>query len=42
LTEPRRLGRRYLRQNPKFAVLALAQLLRTSFHEHSRPAGTRR
>lgn len=31
LTEPRRLGRRYMRQNPKFAVLALAQLFRTWF-----------
>jgi N-acetylglucosaminyldiphosphoundecaprenol N-acetyl-beta-D-mannosaminyltransferase len=28
-TEPRRLWRRYLTQNPKFVVLALAQLLRT-------------
>ena len=28
-TEPRRLGRRYLTQNPKFVVLALAQLLKT-------------
>jgi N-acetylglucosaminyldiphosphoundecaprenol N-acetyl-beta-D-mannosaminyltransferase len=27
-TEPRRLGRRYLGQNPRFAVLALAQVLR--------------
>ena len=36
LTEPRRLGPRYLRQNPKFAVLALAQLLRMGFHEHRR------
>jgi N-acetylglucosaminyldiphosphoundecaprenol N-acetyl-beta-D-mannosaminyltransferase len=27
-TEPRRLWRRYLRQNPRFAVLALAQILR--------------
>ena len=26
-TEPRRLGRRYLTQNPKFVVLALAQLM---------------
>ena len=26
-TEPRRLGRRYLTQNPKFVFLALAQLL---------------
>jgi len=28
-TEPRRLWRRYLTQNPKFVVLALAQLLKT-------------
>jgi N-acetylglucosaminyldiphosphoundecaprenol N-acetyl-beta-D-mannosaminyltransferase len=28
-TEPRRLWRRYLKQNPRFAVLALAQLMRT-------------
>jgi N-acetylglucosaminyldiphosphoundecaprenol N-acetyl-beta-D-mannosaminyltransferase len=28
-TEPRRLWRRYLAQNPKFVVLALAQLLKT-------------
>jgi N-acetylglucosaminyldiphosphoundecaprenol N-acetyl-beta-D-mannosaminyltransferase len=28
-TEPRRLWRRYLRHNPRFAVLAFAQLLRT-------------
>lgn len=28
-TEPRRLWRRYLGQNPRFAILALAQLLRT-------------
>ena len=27
-TEPRRLWRRYLRQNPRFAVLAIAQILR--------------
>jgi len=27
-TEPRRLWRRYLKQNPKFAALALAQLWR--------------
>jgi N-acetylglucosaminyldiphosphoundecaprenol N-acetyl-beta-D-mannosaminyltransferase len=30
-TEPRRLWRRYLTQNPRFAVLALAQLVRTRF-----------
>ena len=35
-TEPRRLGPRYLRQNPKFAALALVQLLRLGFHEHRR------
>ena len=28
-TEPRRLWRRYLSQNPKFVLLAVAQLLRT-------------
>ena len=28
-TEPRRLWRRYLRHNPRFAVLAVVQLLRT-------------
>jgi N-acetylglucosaminyldiphosphoundecaprenol N-acetyl-beta-D-mannosaminyltransferase len=28
-TEPRRLGRRYLTQNPKFVLLAVAQLLRS-------------
>ncbi|MEO8098441.1 MAG: WecB/TagA/CpsF family glycosyltransferase [Acidobacteriota bacterium] len=28
-TEPRRLWRRYLKQNPRFAVLALVQILRT-------------
>lgn len=31
-TEPRRLGIRYLRHNPRFAVLALTQLLRERFH----------
>ena len=30
-TEPRRLWRRYLGQNPRFAVLALAQVLRERF-----------
>ena len=30
-TEPRRLWRRYLGQNPRFAVLALAQVLRARF-----------
>jgi len=30
-TEPRRLWRRYLRQNPRFAVLAVAQILRARF-----------
>jgi len=28
-TEPRRLWSRYLKQNPRFAVLALTQILRT-------------
>ena len=37
-TEPLRLGPRYLSQNPRFAVLALAQLLRARFHEHRRTA----
>jgi len=37
-TEPRRLWRRYLSRNPHFAVLALAQLARTRFHEHRRTA----
>jgi len=36
LTEPRRLGPRYLRQNPRFLVLLLAHLLRTGFREYSR------
>jgi N-acetylglucosaminyldiphosphoundecaprenol N-acetyl-beta-D-mannosaminyltransferase len=36
--EPRRLWRRYLARNPRFAVLALAQLVRTRFHEHRRTA----
>lgn len=36
--EPRRLWRRYLSRNPHFAVLALAQLARTRFHEHRRTA----
>jgi N-acetylglucosaminyldiphosphoundecaprenol N-acetyl-beta-D-mannosaminyltransferase len=30
-TEPRRLWRRYLRHNPRFAVLAFTELLRTRF-----------
>ncbi len=30
-TEPRRLWRRYLSRNPRFAILALAQLARTRF-----------
>ena len=34
VAEPRRLWRRYLTRNPRFAVLALAQLVRTHFHEH--------
>jgi N-acetylglucosaminyldiphosphoundecaprenol N-acetyl-beta-D-mannosaminyltransferase len=37
-TEPRRLWRRYVSQNPRFAFLALTQLIRTRFHEHRRPA----
>jgi len=36
--EPRRLWRRYLLRNPHFAILALAFLVRTRFHEHRRPA----
>jgi N-acetylglucosaminyldiphosphoundecaprenol N-acetyl-beta-D-mannosaminyltransferase len=36
--EPRRLWRRYLLHNPHFAILALAFLVRTRFHEHRRPA----
>ena len=31
-TEPRRLGRRYLRQNPRFVVLAAAQILRARWN----------
>lgn len=31
MTEPRRLWRRYLGQNPRFAVLALAQVVRERF-----------
>jgi N-acetylglucosaminyldiphosphoundecaprenol N-acetyl-beta-D-mannosaminyltransferase len=38
ITEPGRLWRRYLVGNPRFAVLALAQVLRTRFHEHRRTA----
>ncbi len=34
MTEPRRLWRRYLRHNPRFLALALAQLLRTRLNEH--------
>ena len=30
-TEPRRLGRRYLSQNPRFLILATAQILRAQF-----------
>ena len=37
-TEPRRLWRRYLSRNPRFAILALAQLVRTRLHEHRRTA----
>jgi N-acetylglucosaminyldiphosphoundecaprenol N-acetyl-beta-D-mannosaminyltransferase len=38
VVEPRRLWRRYLVRNPHFAILALAFLVRTRFHEHRRPA----
>lgn len=37
-TEPRRLAGRYLTRNPRFAVLAAAQLLRSRFDEHRRTA----
>jgi N-acetylglucosaminyldiphosphoundecaprenol N-acetyl-beta-D-mannosaminyltransferase len=37
-TEPRRLWRRYLFQNPHFAALALTQVIRTRLHEHRRTA----
>jgi N-acetylglucosaminyldiphosphoundecaprenol N-acetyl-beta-D-mannosaminyltransferase len=37
-TEPRRLWRRYLYHNPRFIVLALAQLLRARINEHRRSA----
>jgi N-acetylglucosaminyldiphosphoundecaprenol N-acetyl-beta-D-mannosaminyltransferase len=37
-TEPRRLWRRYLSRNPRFAFLALAQFARTRFHEYRRTA----
>ena len=36
--EPRRLWRRYLSRNPRFAILALAQLVRTRLDEHRRTA----
>ncbi len=36
--EPGRLWRRYLLRNPHFAILALAFLVRTRYHEHRRPA----
>jgi N-acetylglucosaminyldiphosphoundecaprenol N-acetyl-beta-D-mannosaminyltransferase len=35
-TEPKRLWRRYLQNNPRFIVLVLAQLLRTRLNEHCR------
>jgi N-acetylglucosaminyldiphosphoundecaprenol N-acetyl-beta-D-mannosaminyltransferase len=35
-TEPKRLWRRYLYHNPRFLVLAVAQLLRTRLNEHRR------
>lgn len=37
-TEPRRLWRRYLYHNPRFVVLALAQLFRTLMNEYRRSA----
>jgi N-acetylglucosaminyldiphosphoundecaprenol N-acetyl-beta-D-mannosaminyltransferase len=36
LTEPRRLWRRYVRHNPRFLALALAQMVRTRLNEHRR------
>jgi N-acetylglucosaminyldiphosphoundecaprenol N-acetyl-beta-D-mannosaminyltransferase len=33
-TEPRRLARRYLSQNPRFLILATAQIVRTQFVQH--------
>ncbi len=38
-SEPRRLWRRYLTQNPKFAALAVAQLFSRERHEHGSAAG---
>jgi N-acetylglucosaminyldiphosphoundecaprenol N-acetyl-beta-D-mannosaminyltransferase len=35
-SEPKRLWRRYLKNNPRFVVLALAQLLCTRLNEHRR------
>ncbi|MEO8050028.1 MAG: WecB/TagA/CpsF family glycosyltransferase [Acidobacteriota bacterium] len=37
-TEPRRMWRRYLVRNPRFVILALAQLVRAQFHEHRHTA----
>jgi N-acetylglucosaminyldiphosphoundecaprenol N-acetyl-beta-D-mannosaminyltransferase len=37
-TEPRRLWRRYLKQNPRFMALAIAQLFRARLNEHRRTA----
>ena len=37
-TEPRRLWRRYLSQNPPFVVLAISQIIRERFYEHRRTA----
>jgi len=37
-TEPRRLWRRYLIQNPQFAALAFMQLMRTRLDEYRRTA----
>jgi len=36
--EPRRLWRRYLKQNPRFIALAIAQLFRARLNEHRRTA----
>jgi len=36
-TEPGRLWRRYLKQNPRFLILATAQILRAQFLHHRTP-----
>ncbi len=36
VTEPKRLWRRYFQHNPRFVVLALAQMLRTRLNEYRR------